>query len=179
MIADIIPWVDLTASQGQGSSGSPSNQSFSAHARPLSKGHISNSLAEVSNLPTAQMNEQHRVLRDFADTLASLNFWCSHILKRSLRLIASFAIPNALFEDSDKTALAQTVLIFPGRSYPMVQYSRTSMARTPLGPWKFVRDMGSSSHWGLILAPVQEANNDNLGKSFRVSTQWLYVVCTH
>ena len=43
------------------------------------------------------------------------------------------------------------------------KYSRTSMARTSLGPWKFVRDMGSSSHWGLILAPVQEANSDNLG----------------
>ena len=55
------------------------------------------------------------------------------------------------------------------------QYSRTSMARTSLGPWKFVRDMGSSSHWGLIMAPVQEANSDNLGKSFRFSTQWLYV----
>ena len=26
------------------------------------------------------------------------------------------------------------------------KYSRTSMARTSLGPWKFVRDMGSSSH---------------------------------
>ena len=25
------------------------------------------------------------------------------------------------------------------------RYSRTSMARTPLGPWKFVRAMGSSS----------------------------------
>ena len=58
-------------------------------------------------------------------------------------------------------------------------YSRTSMARTSLGPWKFVRDMGSSSHWGLIMAPVQEANSDNLGKSFRFSTQWLYVECTH
>ena len=58
-------------------------------------------------------------------------------------------------------------------------YSRTSMARTSLGPWKFVWDMGSSSHWGLIMAPVQEANSDNLGKSFRFSTQWLYVECTH
>ena len=28
------------------------------------------------------------------------------------------------------------------------KYSRTSMTRTSLGPWKFVRDMGSSSHWG-------------------------------
>ena len=58
-------------------------------------------------------------------------------------------------------------------------YSRTSMARTSLGPWKFVRDMSSSSHWRLIMAPVREANNDNLGKSFGFSTQWLYVECTH
>ena len=45
------------------------------------------------------------------------------------------------------------------------------MARTSLGPWKFVRDMGSSSPRGLIMAQVQEANSDNLGKSFRFSTQ--------
>ena len=32
--------------------------------------------------------------------------------------------------------------------------SKTSMARTCLGPWKFIRDMGSSSHWGLIMAKV-------------------------
>ena len=57
--------------------------------------------------------------------------------------------------------------------------SRTSMARTSLGPWKFVRDMGSSSHRGLIMAQVQEAKSDNLGKSFRFSTQRLYVECTH
>ena len=36
-------------------------------------------------------------------------------------------------------------------------YRRTSMARTPLGPWKFVRDSGSSSHGGLLLLPYQEA----------------------
>ena len=53
------------------------------------------------------------------------------------------------------------------------------MARTSLGPWKFVRAMGSSSQLGLIMAPAQEANNDNLGKSFRFSTQRLYVECTH
>ena len=34
------------------------------------------------------------------------------------------------------------------------------MARTSLEPWKFVRD---------IIAPVQEANSDNLGKYFRFS----------
>ena len=53
------------------------------------------------------------------------------------------------------------------------------MAQTSLGPWKFIRDMGTLSHWGLIMAPVQEANSDNLGKSFWFSTQWLYVECTH
>ena len=54
------------------------------------------------------------------------------------------------------------------------------MARTSLGLWKFVRerDMSSSSHWGLIMAPVQKANSDYLGKSFQFSTQWLYVMCT-
>ena len=41
--------------------------------------------------------------------------------------------------------------------YMYKQYSRTSMARTPLGPWKFVRDMGSSSQWGLIKATGEEA----------------------
>ena len=45
------------------------------------------------------------------------------------------------------------------------------MARTSFGPWKFVRDMGSASHRRLIMASGQEANGDNLGKSFRSSTQ--------
>ena len=44
--------------------------------------------------------------------------------------------------------------------------SKTSVVQTSLGPWKFIREMGSSSHRGLIMAPCQEANGDNLGKSF-------------
>ena len=40
-----------------------------------------------------------------------------------------------------------------------------------LGPLKFVRDMGSSSHRGLIMAQGQEANCDNLANSFRFSTK--------
>ena len=36
-------------------------------------------------------------------------------------------------------------------------YSRTSVARAPMGPWKLVRDVGSSSQRGLIIAPGQEA----------------------
>ena len=31
-------------------------------------------------------------------------------------------------------------------------YSKTSMARTSLGPWKVIREMGSQSHWGLIMS---------------------------
>ena len=42
------------------------------------------------------------------------------------------------------------------------------MARTSLGPWKFVRDMGSSSHWGLIMAQGQEANGDKLEIFFSI-----------
>ena len=45
-----------------------------------------------------------------------------------------------------------------------------------LGPWKFVRGMGSSSPWGLIMASVQEANSDNLGKSFLHSVCMLSVL---
>ena len=40
------------------------------------------------------------------------------------------------------------------------------MARTSLGLSKCVRDTGSSSPWGLIMAPGQEANSDNLQKPF-------------
>ena len=36
----------------------------------------------------------------------------------------------------------------------------------PLGPQKIFRDMGSSSHWGLIMVPGQEANSDNFGVFF-------------
>ena len=38
--------------------------------------------------------------------------------------------------------------------------------------------MSSSRHWGLIIAPGQEASEDNLGMSFRSSIQKWYVECT-
>ena len=56
-------------------------------------------------------------------------------------------------------------------------YSRTSMVRTSLGPWKFVQDMDSSSHRGLILAPDQETNGDNSGLSF--PTYIIMVCCVY
>ena len=56
-----------------------------------------------------------------------------------------------------------------------LHYCRTSMARTSLGPWKFVRDMGSSSHWRLIMAQDQEANGDKLGNFFSIF--YTIIVC--
>ena len=53
----------------------------------------------------------------------------------------------------------------------ITKYSQTSIARTSLGPWKFVREMDSSSQCDLIMAPGQEANGDNLWKCFRSSTK--------
>ena len=54
----------------------------------------------------------------------------------------------------------------PQRLEREAKYSRTSMARTSLGPLKFVRDMGSC---GLTMAPGQEVNGDDLGNSFQFS----------
>ena len=49
------------------------------------------------------------------------------------------------------------------------------MARTSLGPWKFVRDMSSSSHWGLIMTSVQEAK----AICVRAIEVILYIVLQH
>ena len=40
----------------------------------------------------------------------------------------------------------------------IVWYSQTSITRTCLGPSRYVPDLGSLSHWGFIIAPVQEAS---------------------
>ena len=50
-------------------------------------------------------------------------------------------------------------------------YSQISVAWTSLGPCKFVRAMGSSSQWDLIMASGQEANDNSLWKCFRSSTK--------
>ena len=52
-------------------------------------------------------------------------------------------------------------------TYKKIASQQHFLARTSLGPWKFVSDMGSSSHRGLIMIPGQEANlGDNLGIFF-------------
>ena len=48
-----------------------------------------------------------------------------------------------------------------------------------LGPWKCNLDMGSSSHWGLIIASGQEANGNNLVASFRSYIKCWYVECAY
>ena len=45
--------------------------------------------------------------------------------------------------------------------------------------WAFVLDMGSSSQWGLIKAPGQGANGDNLRMSFQSSIKWWFVEWNH
>ena len=52
------------------------------------------------------------------------------------------------------------------------------MAETAFEPWKFVLDMDSWSHWGLIIVPGQETNGDNLGMSFQSLQKW-YAKCTN
>ena len=44
---------------------------------------------------------------------------------------------------------------------------------------KFVLDMGSLSHCGLIIAQGQDANRDNLEMYFRSSIKQWYVECSH
>ena len=39
-------------------------------------------------------------------------------------------------------------------------YSQTSIAQTSLGPWKFVLDIGSLSHRGLLMEPGLDAKGD-------------------
>ena len=61
-------------------------------------------------------------------------------------------------------------------------YSRTSVARTLLRAWNIVLYMGSSNHHGLIIAPGQNANNneDNLGIFFLIFYKLMvFVECTH
>ena len=50
------------------------------------------------------------------------------------------------------------------------------MARTSLGPWKFIQDMGSSNHWGLIMVAGKEANGDNLGSLFDLYNNGMFGV---
>ena len=42
------------------------------------------------------------------------------------------------------------------------------MAQISLGTWKFIHNMGSLSHRGLIMTPGLKANKDNLGVSFSI-----------
>ena len=105
----------------------------------------------------------------------SLHFWCKVSLCRQWRLWSDFADGRLVWIFIGcslrkvcfltlwlKWCFSRKVLILCDSTY-----IRTLMARTSLGPWEIVRDMGSSSHWRLIMVPGQEANGGNLGKSFQ------------
>ena len=58
-------------------------------------------------------------------------------------------------------------------------HSQTSMARTSLGPWKFVLDKDSSSHWGLIIVPVRRDNSVMGFRSFIIHHNEAILISTH
>ena len=80
--------------------------------------------------------------------------------------------PSGGIYDHSSTKPRSLPLVYLAHRYIFLYawiYSPTSMAQTSFGPWKFVLNIGSFSHWGLIIVPGQEANEDNLGMSFRSS----------
>ena len=85
---------------------------------------------------------------------------------------------NFLFETHDLSCASPATISRMGMIFLrlfiscfLLLNSRTLVAQTSLRPWKLVRDMGSSSHWGLIMVLGQEANDSDLGKSFQSSLQ--------
>ena len=83
-----------------------------------------------------------------------LNYFVEYILLRIKQLLDILkGNPKDLFKL--RTSMIRCCLI-----------SKTSVVRTSLGPWEFIQEMGSSNHRRLIMAPCQEANGVNLGKSF-------------
>ena len=85
-------------------------------------------------------------------------FWSWLLI--TIRFVWHFKIRNR-----SRVGIIVVVLVFftnwdwilSGNLFIRSKYSRNSMAGTPLGLWKLVRDRGSSSQWGLIIAPGQEA----------------------
>ena len=83
---------------------------------------------------------------------------------------------------NSESSLGENEILQEMSSLGSYVYSKTSMVRTSLGPWKLIRDMGTyvvRAIEGLIMALGQEANDDNLGNIFRYSRQQWYVECTH
>ena len=62
-------------------------------------------------------------------------------------------------------------------------FSKTSVARTSLGPWNSISDLGSSSHSGLMMAPGQKASCNNPGYYFcifyTIMVCWVYLLELH
>ena len=65
----------------------------------------------------------------------------------------------------------ETTFLISCSSFCILLHSQASMAPTSLGPWEFVPNMATSSHWALTIAPGQYANEDCLRKNcpFKIS----------
>ena len=83
------------------------------------------------------------------ETLLKLFLSASEKVKQSLSL------HGRLFSEGKQEVQKVISLVNNGK------YRKISMAQSSLGQCKFIRDMGSSSQWGSIMAPGQEANDDN------------------
>ena len=89
-----------------------------------------------------------------------IKFLQAHRQISSFEMVRFFSVQYILHRNSCKQSVLTLIRRREGgvsAGFVLIIYSRTSMARTPLGPWKLVRDRGSSSQWGLIIAPGQEA----------------------
>ena len=86
--------------------------------------------------------------------------------QKKSKIISSLFLNKATASNHKATETCSISILPHGIVHRRTMHSQTSIAGTSLGPWKCVRDIGSSSHWELIMASGQESNCDNLGKSF-------------
>ena len=85
--------------------------------------------------------------------------------KNKYLVIGGWSQPMQTHAASDRYSEKMVVRIAGNLLFPFlyIDIQLNLNGSKSLGPWKLVRDMGSSSNWGLIMAPVQEVNSDNLG----------------
>ena len=88
-----------------------------------------------------------------------------------IRIVVCACMPVKLHVPQNRATVKSNITPCSKIAGNVCIYSQTSVARTSLGPYKFVRDMDCLSHYRVNITPGQEANGDNLGESFRFSTQ--------
>ena len=104
-----------------------------------------------------------------------LNWICVRLVIRRLRVRPLLGRQHHFMEIDHETfsTVILSLLLIQRKHFLSLRVAfsekkvNTVEIQTSLGPWKFVLDMGSSSHWELIIAPGQEVNGDNLGMSYQ------------